>query len=1043
MTRTSLNAAFALSVLALLSATGCGSDGNSDADASADVAEDAEDSSDASDAADDTADDTALGNEVVDGTDTRVDEVALPATYADRLDALTALLPKDTRGVLAVDLATLLAGNSAADVISLLAGTGGHPALSEHFVAIDRLATGIDLPGAMTSALLVQTSDASDGLMLLATVRGHVLSDVATTPAPAQDGTYKGETEIDLYLNARGDQLALLPGGLLVAGSPRAVASVLDVASAAADSNASTLTPFLVTLRSKFPLSFAYGMPAMFGAGGPPTSPPTLTDAEVVSGVLDLANGMLFGEVAFHTARAESFVSAYNALNKHAYATGGEPPIDIALAVAEPVVGELGQVVVTVGAVPIDPSPAALEASRNTLKKLFIGMQAHAYAESVDGTEDANPALLDLVLQSEADGATPPSPGAVFIRWDFKDQAAIEAFEQNELPAGFTLARCQFFESDDPAGEYFVALNLYNAGGSSIVSGARAEWDVFVNPPAGADPDAGSRPRFMVVDALAQAVSADPVNLITTAEPLSHSFVGDNVVTTVARLDEGVEVPVFASSFPKPDPASATVARFTRQLATSNDFIYWGHGVYDRIFYNATTFNHDAYFADASQLVITDNSRWAQYLAPTVKDVVYYANTLEFVASPMANLDSDFLDIAPAWLAELVAFRDNGHQLALMRAGVERLFRGESDALVAMRIDNATPSTVYAFAVEDPAGLAAAIELPEGHSLAPTAIFDGGDPLMFLTLSVYAVADAPEGMRAEWSVTVDDGSGRPRTLVIDRQTEDAALDPERFLNVPTDVRHALSDSTMRTQLASATVAFDASLETADAATRPLALDWIEAGDELCSASGVCDKRYYNAQTLDVPVKQPTAVSIDVMETPWNPFITKAPAAVFYRDTPQDYALKRWHNLDVIVEQLPFTGLADPSHAISGTGTLVGRDTDVVDSSYAYTGDAILSGQSLSFTIDQEITNLLGVANVFTSGTLDIATGVGTQTVTGCLGPALMCSGIAEGTTSLYAPQDVDASNPDAITWSVDVVVDVGGTFGLADSTSSLIATKLP
>ncbi len=79
-------------------------------------------------------------------------------------------------------------------------------------------------------------------------------------------------------------------------------------------------------------------------------------------------------------------------------------------------------------------------------------------------------------------------PVRSLFRWEFKDQAAIDAFEENELPAGFTLAPTQFLESDAPG--YFLALNLYNSAGS-IVNGARAEWDIFVRPP-----DGDTRPRY-------------------------------------------------------------------------------------------------------------------------------------------------------------------------------------------------------------------------------------------------------------------------------------------------------------------------------------------------------------------------------------------------------------------------------------------------------------------------------------------------------------------------------------------------------------------
>ena len=80
----------------------------------------------------------------------------------------------------------------------------------------------------------------------------------------------------------------------------------------------------------------------------------------------------------------------------------------------------------------------------------------------------------------------------------------------------------------------------------------------------------------MVVDVLAEEVSADSADLLTPAEPLTHELV------------------------------------------------------------------------DVEQLSFTDETRWWQYPEPEVNDAVYYVNNLEYVASPMANLDSDLLDITPS-----------------------------------------------------------------------------------------------------------------------------------------------------------------------------------------------------------------------------------------------------------------------------------------------------------------------------------------------------------------------------------------------------------
>jgi hypothetical protein len=669
-------------------------------------------------------------------------------------------------------------------------------------------------------------------------------------------------------------------------------------------------------------------------------------------------------------------------------------------------------------------------------------MEAHAYAEDVSST--GNPPLIDLIIKSEADEGTPPTPGAVYFRWEFRDQAAMEAFTANELPPGFTLAPTQFLESDDPEGEYFLALMLYNAGGGSIVEGARAEWDVFVSPPEGADPDAPDRPRYMIIQNMTENVSGDPTTLLTKANPVSYEFVGDRVVSTVRRLEGGAEDgPVFSASFPKPDPDQAEVMRWTPEMAIANDYMHWPSGVHDHIMYNATTYNWEGYFVDTAQTVITDNTRWTQYLKPGLKDATYYVNTLEYVASPLDNLDSEFLDVTPQEREDLLAFKDNGHQKGIMRGEVEQLFLGRDDAYVGFRVANdSTPSTSYSFEITDPDALEASLDLPAGQSLARTKPLEDGAEGYYLTVSVYEVENAIEGTRAEWSVYVDDGSGRPHQQVLDLMTADVGIDPVSIVNLPSEVRHSLEGGVVTTRLSSAGITFDASFETAGATDQKPSLNWIESGDNVCYANGICDKFYYDAETLDTPVHRPAGVTVNEFSTPWSEFVSATPSIVFYRDNAQQYAVKRWHNLKVEVDAAAVSsGLEGSTHTISGSGTLVGRTSEVADSDYTYTGEAVVKGDELTFSIDQQVENALGISHIYTTGAFDLTTGKGTQTVVDCRGPALMCSDVDAGSEAPFTAQDLDASDRDAITWKVDVAIDLGSSFGTADSASRFTATR--
>jgi len=944
-----------------------------------------------------------------------------PTTHTQNINELNGLLPGDTRGVLAVDINDLLSGSSAATVNGLLNGHGNEAALNELFSAINELAENVDLAGAMKTALLVQTTEASAGLFLLAKLRCDTISEVIKGPGLTSDVTY-GTGNHAVFRDLNGNSVSLLNGGVLIVGKRTVVQSVLDVVDARSPSHASAIDPFLSALQSGSPFSFVYGLPALFNGSIVPDR--SLRGAALASGALNFSGTTISGRVSFHTSNASTFVDNYNKLDS----ASDEAP----LVLNEPIANDLSQVVVTIPSTPINKSADHLIASRNTLKKLFPNMQAFDYAEDV--SDPGNKPWLDLIISSEEDGKG--SPGSVFIRWEFKDQAAIESFEENELPSGFRLAPTQFLESDEPG--YFLALNIYNGAGP-IVSGARAEWDIFVQPPVG-----DNRPRYLAIDALAEAVAADSVRGLTPPEPLTYEFQGNDVVASVGKIVDGVETTIFTSSFPRPNPTPDTIARYTREMAAGNDYIYWGNGVLDRGLYNATTFNYDAVFVDLNQTEITDYSHWKQYLNDEPTYAVYYLNTLEYVLSPWWNLDSPYLDITPKWLSELYDFKNNGNYLTLMRDAVRSSFRGTGDALTKLDIKNTPPAAYYNFKITDPDAMSASLELPAGYSLAPTHFFENDTVKDFyLTLAIYEIEGAVEGTRAEWRVYVDNGNGRERFMIIDLQTEDAAVDPVSMINLPSRVNHELAGSTLSTILSSATIDFEASFDTQGSTKEPLSLDWIEAGDYVCHINGICDKLFYDAETLDVPVLLPGSVTINKIVTPWSAFINTTPSMVFYRDNAQEYAVKPWYNIKVVVEEEPPDPIEDGTHVITGTGTLIGRTNRAVDSTYTYSGAGILSGNDLYFTIDQFIQNALGETHIITTGSFDLTTGLGTSTVDNCIGPSLMCAGVdpligTPDATSEYTASNLNAADPDCITWDVIFTLSVPG-FGEADSNSGFNA----
>ncbi len=958
----------------------------------------------------------------------------LATTHDGNITELSNLLPGDARGALAVDINALLSGSSATQVADLLNGTGGDPALKELFSAINELAENINLADVIDTALLVQTTDASDGFLLLAKLSCDTIAEVVTSTALTPDGAY-GAGDHAMYLDVNDNSLSLLAGGVLVVGKLAAVQSVLDAADGS--SAASDIDPFLSALQCGSPFSFVYGLPAMFNSAITPDR--SLRGAELVSGSLDFSGSNISGSVSFHTSNASAFTIAYNDLNSAAE--------EVNLTLSDPIANGLSQVVVTIPSTPINKTGDDVINSRNTLKKLIIGMNNYDYAEDV---EEGNQPMLALTVESVQDD--PTKPGSVFIRWEFRPEKIVE-FEDNELPAGFTLADCQFLESDEPG--KFLVLNVYQSGGGSIVRGVRAEWDVFVHPPLGADPDAETRPRFMIIDALAESSSFNPLDGLTPPDPLSYEFVFSDADIYVGKMEDDVQIDVFEAAFPTPNPAIAPVARFTREMAIGNDYIYYRNGVYDRVEYNATTFNYDSYFVEPlSQVQITRNDHWAQYLEDEPTYLVYYVNTLEYIATPMENMDADYLDFrfnTENWMEELMNFKYNGHERTWMIDYMTDSFKGQNDMISPFFVDNETtkPATYYNFQITNPTDMATALNLPAGYSLAQTKFFESDTTEdYYLTLSVYEIKDAVEGTRAEWSVYVDNGNGRERLMIIDLQTEDAVVDPVSMINLPSKVDHNLSSGTLSTSLSSATIEFNGSFSTTGATEEAITMDWIEAGDYVCHLNGICDKLYYDAETLDVAVDVPNSPTVAI-STPWNDFINTTPSAVFYRDNSQEYRIRPWYNLKVWVDDPidPDPCAAEATHIINGTGTYIGRTSSAVNSTYVYFGSAVLDEDEneLEYCYNLEITSQIGVALMRFTGSFDLTTGDGTRTSISCtpgegMMAPLLCRGIIPNDTYDWPADNVDASDPDNITWNY-ITEEYIDTMGWVDSLSSLTAVR--
>ena len=765
------------------------------------------------------------------------------------LPELQALQPQAPVAELAVDAVALeAAGEGGLDVL-LDQSRVQEPAIRRLAEQVLLITRGMDAAAQLRRMVYSQLDGSAPQYLLLADTEANTISSLYTGAQPERSARYRG---VDLYQHPALDlTVAMLPGALFAAGTDATVRSLVDTLSTTTEAGdtGSGASPDI----NPGPIEITLTLP---GASST-RYPLSLQQATQLTGRFALEAETLVGTLVFDLAQAEDYISRFNEL-----------ATDTTTAPLEN--GTPGQV-----ALPVSLALAS-QADRFHIKQLFQGFDGVNYAEQVQ--VGGNPAWLNFDVGS--------NPNSIFINFEFTSAAQRAAFEANELPAGFKLAPLRILETDDPT--YFLVLNVYQSSGG-LVEGARAEWSVFVE-----DPESGA-PRFLVVQAAAENIAADPVNLLTFPEPVSHTLTAGTVNSYVGELQPGgAEELYFQSSFPWPD-SSAEGSRFAREFVAANDFIFWGNGVADRGVFNGTVYAREADIVNPDTLQITDRSRWARYIKPEPYHALIYRNPLEIVISPWWNLDAAYLDVSDDFLQEITDF-SNAFYPGTAQGAAEAAFRGERDVVRAD--DEGEDSLKLHFRITDPQGLASELGLPAGQELAFLPLTDGATEEQFLTLHVFRYADSSCGWQAQWLAYLHDtdtesvGSARLQAL-----SASPCLDADALLQEGSRVSLQAANGQLQLELANLDSTVSVGVDTTSATTRLPGLAWLQAQDTVCARVDVCDRRFIDGQTLDTALLEadPSGVSVSALATPWSNYIEREPLAAWVSNQPRLLVQNPWYN----------------------------------------------------------------------------------------------------------------------------------------------------
>ncbi len=768
---------------------------------------------------------------------------------------LVDLLPATTRGFLQLSPQA----GSAQTGGEVLAGDEGVPWRHSPADILRYYSGGMDLVSTADQLLLAQPTNVGDEYVLLVDigkVRGEVLLN---TVELVSAGQYQGFSLQAISGTAL--LLARLNDRTWVIAPRSSLEQVIEVhLGTRANIYESAIANYLDSLDGQQPINFVYGLPGLYKPVVPPGSGAnSLSQATVVRGALRVQDDRLDGHLQFVSANAVGYTQRLLGLLPQTH------PASIA-AIEDRINIDLTGL-------------SASEDMRPLLKSLFIGMDAVDYSEAV--IHGGNVPWMNFKVGE--------NPNSLFVNFEFRDQAQREAFAAEHLPAGFTLAPIRILDTDVP--QYFLVLNIYQSSGG-LVEGARAEWSVFVHDPA------GDEPRFLVVQAAAESIAADSVNLLTPPEPVSHILAADAIDSYVGVVDKAtdVETTYFSSRIRWPQLPESLVS-FHREFVAANDYIFWGNGVADRGLHNATVHNRNAVLIESDQISLVDNSRWSQYINAEPVHTVVYRNPLDIVISPWWNLDADYLDVTEDYRQELINFKNNFYPMTVVGLA-EAAMHGKGSPLSAFTMGDSVPTARFHFVLNDPAALLASIGADGQFTPLAIALHDGDTPDYYLSLGVYGRKDDPCGLRAEWVTYVAGPQGRPQTLQLDTLNSDACLDAMSLLGLSAVVEHNTDEEQLHTRLTSPFLRFAAQLDVTRGEDVLSGLDWIEAGDQVCSLDGVCDHYFYDGQILVQPVTRMDAggVVINELTTPWDDFIQPRPAEVTIQQTPANYATNPWKNV---------------------------------------------------------------------------------------------------------------------------------------------------
>lgn len=231
---------------------------------------------------------------------------------------------------------------------------------------------------------------------------------------------------------------------------------------------------------------------------------------------------------------------------------------------------------------------------------------------------------------------------------------------------------------------------------------------------------------------------------------------------------------------------------------------------------------------------------------------------------------------------------------------------GREQPLVRFTVEDDPPSVylVFRISADDRDRLLDDLGLPDGTQLAPIRCLAGDEPEYLLTLNVYRVSGITNGLRAEWSVYVEDEAGVPRYMVIDARSSGRSMDPVDVLTPASRVEHRRAGDEVTMTIGPDGSAFEATFSIpADAPTAISAPEWTTSNDTIYWRNGIHDRTFYDAGLAapDQITIDPATVDIDD-RSPWAAYVEPTPLRVLAFRQAIEFVVSPWANVDELARR---------------------------------------------------------------------------------------------------------------------------------------------